>query len=450
MKRAIGIIRVSEIGDRDLDRLHTTKVQRDIIERDCARLGLQLTQTMEELDVSGGAPLDKRPALKVALEQVELGFAEAIVFAYRDRMDRSIEHGGELIRRMDAKGALLIAGGKQVTHATHDGWRTATLESFLNEDQRRAVGAKLRDVHKRVVAAGVCPLKHVPRGYRKRPDSTIEVDPTEGPIIREAWRRRAQGASVPEVRRWLVSQGVQISADSVVSRMFRNRFYLGELHYRTDIIEPNLHSHEPLVTPELWDEVQRRAGTLGGRRTKSPKLLARQGILVCANCGGRMSQSSKEQRRSPFYRCTNPDCPERPAIVCSMLDPLVIDRTKELTSALHGRASAKGHVQEAKAAWDQAEAALTRLLRLLTAADAQDEAEAVEQVRAAREARNAAKAAYDKALAQDDALRVVVTATDVFEIGTLDEQRALVRAVIDRITVAPGKGIARVAIFPKV
>ena len=46
MKRAIGIIRVSEVAGRGGDRFHSPATQREIIERDCERLGLQLTQTM--------------------------------------------------------------------------------------------------------------------------------------------------------------------------------------------------------------------------------------------------------------------------------------------------------------------------------------------------------------------------------------------------------------------
>lgn len=453
MKRAIGILRISEVGGREGDRFHSPAIQRERIERDCERWGLELADVFEELDVSGGRPIAKRKGLSRALAMVEADQAEAIVFAYRDRVERSIETGSELCRRMDAKGALLIADGRQITHATHEGWRHATLESFLNEDQRRAVGAKLVDVHRAVVARGVAPFI-LPPGYRRREDGVAEVDPELGPIVLKAWRMRADGASVPECWRLLVelvpgSRGARIST-SVVTRMFRNRFYLGELHYRPGVCEPNLTAHEALVDPELWDRVQAMNGQLQGRRAHVPSLLGRIGILVCAHCGGRLSRSTKEKRRSPFYRCTSHDCDQRPAIVASLLEPLVVAETKILTQDLVGTASAASGVAEKKEALDAAEAALGRLLRRLAAAGVEDEAEAVEAARSAREARDAAQGAYDRAMAQDDAYRAAVTSSDVFEHGTLDEQRDLIRAVIDRIEVAKGSGTGRVTIKAKV
>ena len=75
--------------------------------------------TLEELDVSGGKPLAKRPALARALAGVERGEVGAIVFAYRDRVDRSIQTGGELCRRMDAAEALLLADGQRIAHYPH-------------------------------------------------------------------------------------------------------------------------------------------------------------------------------------------------------------------------------------------------------------------------------------------------------------------------------------------
>jgi hypothetical protein len=61
-----------------------------------------LTETLKELDTSGGKALNQRRKLSHALAAVEAGRAEAIVLAYRDRMDSSITTGSELCERMDA------------------------------------------------------------------------------------------------------------------------------------------------------------------------------------------------------------------------------------------------------------------------------------------------------------------------------------------------------------
>ena len=444
MKRAIGIIRVSERHGRDGDRFHSPEVQRERIERDCERWGLELRMVYEELDVSGGKPIDRRPGLSAALAFVENGEAEAIVFAYRDRVDRSIDTGSELCRRMDAAGALLIADGKQITHATHDGWRHATLESFLNEDQRRAIGAKMRDVHRRCQDKGIA--THVlPFGYRRRDDGVAEPDPDTAPLAVRAFEMRADGATTEEIREFLREHGHDMTANPIV-RMFWKRWYLGELHRKGQ--KPNLHAHEPIITPELFERVQATRGLRRGRYAKSEYLLARQGILVCATCGGRMSATPREKGRTgAYYRCYNTRCPARPTIDYKLIEDLVRAQVSEWTAGMTGNGSAAREVTEAKAALEAAESALERVTRRLLAAGLEDEPVALRAAQEAREARDAAQAAYNSALARDDAYRLA--AKDAFTHGTLEEQRELIRAVVARVEVAKGSGTERVTIIPR-
>ena len=439
-RKAIGIIRVSDVHGRNGDRFHSPAIQRERIERDCERWDLQLVICFDELDTSGGLPITRRRGLREALEWVEDGRAQAIVFAYRDRVDRSIEHGSELVRRMDAQGALLIADGKRITHATHDGWRTATLESFLNEDQRRAIGAKMYDVQRRAIEQGRAPHA-LPPGYRKRADGVAEFDPDTHGAILAAWHARAEGTSIPKLQRRLAAQNILLSHNTI-TRMFRNRFYLGELHYR---VWSNLTAHEPMVDQETWDAVQAKHGKLRGRYSKDPALLARLGVVRCAECGGRMSVTNRGKTRpGGFYRCYGRFCDAKPTIDSALLEGAVLDKVEELCAGITGTATAAGRAQQAKADLTDAEARLSRLRRRLAAAGDEDEAEAIELVREAREARDKAQSAYDEALATDKALRVVI-GFDREEIS-FDALRDLIVAVIKTVTVAKGKGLDRVTI----
>jgi DNA invertase Pin-like site-specific DNA recombinase len=55
--------------------------ERQRIEDVCAREGLEPVETLDEDDVSGGAPLSPRPGLRRALAMVEGGEAEVVVVA---------------------------------------------------------------------------------------------------------------------------------------------------------------------------------------------------------------------------------------------------------------------------------------------------------------------------------------------------------------------------------
>jgi hypothetical protein len=52
-RRAIGVARVSRVGDRDGDRFVGPSEQRERIASACERDGLRLLDVIEELDVSG-------------------------------------------------------------------------------------------------------------------------------------------------------------------------------------------------------------------------------------------------------------------------------------------------------------------------------------------------------------------------------------------------------------
>src|SRR5262245_49031896 len=83
-RRAIGIVRVSHVGGREGERFVSPAEQRDRIGSACARDGLELVDVLDELDVSGGASIDKRPGLGRAVAMVEDGEADIIVVAYFD------------------------------------------------------------------------------------------------------------------------------------------------------------------------------------------------------------------------------------------------------------------------------------------------------------------------------------------------------------------------------
>jgi hypothetical protein len=98
--RAIGVVRVSRVGDRDGERFVSPAEQVERIRSACDRDGLELVETIEELDVSGGALLAKRPGLRRAVEPVEAHEADVVV-AYFDRLVRSLPVQREVVERVE-------------------------------------------------------------------------------------------------------------------------------------------------------------------------------------------------------------------------------------------------------------------------------------------------------------------------------------------------------------
>jgi DNA invertase Pin-like site-specific DNA recombinase len=447
-KRAIGIVRVSEVGGREGDRFHSPLEQRDRIEVECRRRDLALIEVVEEMDVSGGTPLAKRKGLSKAVEAIEAGKVDVIVAAYFDRLFRSLVTQAEVIERVErAGGRVLAVDVGDVTNGSAAQWLSATMIGAVSDYYRRSVGERLAGTQARSVARGVTPSRH-PRGYRRREDGVAELDPATAPLVLEAWKMRAARRSIPEIRAFLAENGLRVQI-SVISRMFRNRFYLGELHYRRPGIEPNLTAHEALVDQDLFERVQKVSAetVFVGRRAHSERLLARLGILRCAACDGRMSVSSGPQRSKPFYRCTSFDCKSRPTISAVIVEGVVVEHVRRLLRGLTGTASSDNVVAAAKRELDHADRVYA------TAVDVLDvmaiEPAVMEKLRKLRGARDDARAAYLSAADSDEATRVAISAGDWDEL-TLDERRDLVRAVIESVLVVKGgRGAERIEVVPK-
>ncbi len=435
--RAVGVVRVSRVGGRAGERFVSPEIQREHIEAECGRRGLQVIETIEELDVSGGKALDKRPGLSQALAAVEAGRAEAIVFAYRDRMDRSILTGSELCERMDAAGGLLVADGNVITHATHDGWRRSTFESFLNEDQRRAVGEKMQAVQERCVAEGRPPWSRVALGYRRSSDGRLVVEPGEVPIVNEAFKMRAGGESLKVIRKMLQGHGVERSYRGI-QVMLANRIYLGELHFGKLV---NLAACEPIVDRALFDRVA-RSFVPRGPKPKSPRLLSRLGVLRCGTCGARLSaMTMPKQGGYPIYRCSSTaDCAHHVAISATRAERQVIEHVRARLADVEGRAEQGKAHEDAARRLAAAQQALEGAVRAF---------DGLGDMEAARERLQQLRADVDEAQDRVDQLGrgagvLTINADRDWDKLTVEEQRGLIRAVVASATVAPGRGEERI------
>ena len=96
-RRAIGIVRVSEVRGREGESFASPAEQRERIEAVCEREGLRPLYVLDELDVSAGTPLDRRAGLRAAVEAIEAGDADVIVAAYFDRLVRWLRVQAELL-----------------------------------------------------------------------------------------------------------------------------------------------------------------------------------------------------------------------------------------------------------------------------------------------------------------------------------------------------------------
>lgn len=440
-KRAIGIIRVSQVKGREGESFISPSEQHERIQNACERDDLLLLRTVNELDVSGKTRLEDRPGLREAIEGVERGEADVIVAAYFDRLVRSLKVQAELVQRVErAGGKVLAVDVGQVTEGTAGEWLSGTMHGMVSEYYARLAGERTAAAQRRAVARGVAPFPNVPPGYMRNNDGTLAPHPTEAPLVAEAFRMRAKGETVKDVRAYLKANGIERTFRGVQS-LLASRIVLGEISFVGDKLNlTNPNAHPAIIDVETWQRVQRQIITRG-RKAKSDRLLARLGVLCCSTCERPMAIGNSSSNY-PTYRCSPmSDCPQRMAITATIAERVVTEHVRAALADTRGHASAETNIQRAEQSLAAAQSLLAAALRTF---DGFDEPAARQRLIELREARDAAQAHLDQLGGTRPA--ITLNGADDWEQLTLAEQRALIRATVARAVVAPGRGSDRVAV----
>jgi DNA invertase Pin-like site-specific DNA recombinase len=439
-RRAIGIVRVSQVGGRGGERFVSLDEQRQRIEVACERDGIILLDVLEEPDVSGGKPLDQRPGLSAAVAAIEAGKAEVVAAAYFDRLFRSLQTQAEVVSRVEAAGGQVLAVDVgQVTEASAGQWLSSTMMGAVSEYVRRSGKERSAEGQAMAVARGAKLSRHAPLGYRRRSDATLELDAELAPVVQEAFELRAAGASIESIRGTLKTRGVERTYAGVRS-MLLNRTYLGEVHFGKMV---NADAHEGIIDADLWARAQ-AVVVPRGPHGKSDHLLARLRVLRCASCGGTLSPATDNRDGYRVYRCpsTNP-CTAHVTISARIVEGVVVDAVRARRADAKGRASIESGWRAAEVEAEVAQQALDRAIRTL-AADA-DEPAAIDRLAELRADRDAARDRLAQ-LGPTHGATLTLAADRDWDDLSIDEQRAMIRATVHVVAVSRGRGLSKMVL----
>jgi DNA invertase Pin-like site-specific DNA recombinase len=181
-----------------------------------------------------------------------------------------------------------------------------TILEWKAEKDRADIAKDVQRGLQTIARLGYAPGGFPPKGYkaevlmldiegRSRPVRRWVPDPDLWDTALQAWQMRAAGASFEQIH-----QATHLfNAQNALTDFFTNRTYLGSRLCGELVIE---HAHEPMITQELWNEVQKRRARTGTsrrgqswddnhpRRATSSFLLS--GLLFCEHCGSPMSGST--------------------------------------------------------------------------------------------------------------------------------------------------------------
>uniref|UniRef100_Q028A0 Recombinase n=1 Tax=Solibacter usitatus (strain Ellin6076) TaxID=234267 RepID=Q028A0_SOLUE len=181
----------------------------------------------------------------------------------------------------------------------------------LSEEVRKGLHQKAREGMWPTVAP-IGYLNALGEGGKK----TIVLDPALASAVRRLFERYATGNhSLKQIAKLARADGLVYRKSgasiptSTVHRILRKQVYSGDFDYNGVLYHG---TYEPLITPELWQQVQ---DVLDGRHAKRPKKetqnFAFSGLITCGHCGCAMVGEIKKGRYV-YYHCTGykGKCPE--------------------------------------------------------------------------------------------------------------------------------------------
>lgn len=283
----IGYTRVSRVGDRE-ETLISPDLQRQRIEGWAAANGYEIEMLPPELDESGGKL--ERPILQRAVDAVERGEYDGIAVAFLSRLSRSLRHSLELFDRIERAGGRIVSVTENIDMGTAPGRLQRNMLMTVADYQLDTYRENFRTAKADAIRRGLWMAPRVPLGYRKNADRRLEPDPEKAPVVRRAFKLRAEGRPWPEVA----------SALGVTRRtaqyIIRSRAYRGEVSVSGH--GTNLGAHEPLVDEATWQAAQLPSAPAS--KVKSLDLLC-TGLVRCASCQSTMTPS--RFAGVPCYRC---------------------------------------------------------------------------------------------------------------------------------------------------
>jgi len=442
LRPAIGIVRVSRVGDREADHFFSPQDQKARMTAAALPNGLNVIEWIEELDVSAGLPLRRRRGLRRGLELIELGTAQVLLVAYFDRLVRNLGVQYELFERVQkAGGAVYTADVGEMRIDTPAAWLSSTVLGTFAEYYRRMAAERTSAPKKLAVERGVPPFPKIPPGYRRAADGRLEVHEAEAAVVHKAFEMRARGEPLLTIRDYLASKGIKRTYRGTQD-LLESRIVLGELHFGK---LANLTAHTPIVELSLWKQAERARAT-AGRRTTTPRLLARLGVLRCGGCGSALTCTliaNGQGKRFPFYRCGMPaDCTGRVSISAPLAEERVVARVRQELRDSYGSASTDARLAEAERHLEHCEAELDAAIDVL--APVKDRPSARRRL---EDLQTAVTSAQDAVARLRPAATVArrYSAVGDWDRLSFEARRALVRAVLRAAIVRKGRGADRIS-----
>lgn len=218
---AVAYLRVST-EDQNLG----PEAQRATITAWATRQGVQVAAWFTDQGVSGGKPVEDRPALLAALEALRTHGAGLLVAGKRDRIARDVVVAATVERLAQVAGARVVTADGVSADDSPEGMLMRTLLDAFASYERALIRSRTRAALAVKRARGERLGGDVPIGYRAE-GGRLVVDEQEQAVLSRVRDMRERGLSIARVVAVLNAEGVTIRGGRIhpttISRVLRRQ-----------------------------------------------------------------------------------------------------------------------------------------------------------------------------------------------------------------------------------
>ena len=290
-----------------------------------------------------------RPSFQALIKEVEAGNVATIIVKDMSRLGRNYLQVGfyteVLFPQKDVR-FLAINNSIDSNNASDNDF--APFLNIMNEWYAKDTSNKIKAVFDARMRDGKRCSGSIPYGYNRLPNDkqTLVVDPVASEVVKRIFLLANEGKSARAIAEMLTEEKIMIPAAhakeyhpeqyngkrftnpylwgiSAIRTILSRQEYLGhtvlrksvstnfKLHKRKTTDEDEQYvfynTHEPIISQELWDSVQKRKKRVKRAVARGTHTNRLSGYLYCADCGRRLTlqthYSKKDRSLEYSYRC---------------------------------------------------------------------------------------------------------------------------------------------------
>jgi site-specific DNA recombinase len=414
----------------------------------CRKLATERNWQVAEVYVDNDASAftgRRRPRYEQMLADVEAGDRDAILAVDQDRLVRRVGEVDRLIRLCEKTGTLMVLASGEIDTTTADGILKAQLLAVVAENESRKKSERVRRQRDQAAQAGRPAGGRRPFGYEA---DNITIRRDEAKIVRELAKRFLAGESLRQLAFDLNDREVPTWSGApwqvtTLRSMIANPRYAGLRTHRGEVVGDA--TWKPILDRATHERIRAVLGDPRRVQRGRPVVHLLAGLVRCGRCGEKM-HTSRRKGGARRYACTAAPAGGcgRVAIAAEPLENVIV------AAVLHRLDSPGLHHARARHSGRQKDDGPDAVAEL---AELEHELETLAadygQGRVTRREWFAARTPLEQR--RDKARKTIdrttrttaldeIRGTDVhktWEGLSLDRRRAILAAVLDRVTIRP-------------